>query len=247
MVLVVELAGVQAAMQLAEKFVEQVSLWLVLPVFGGAAGIEVAAGPWGGAQRCQGPDPADTVEASVLDMAMHYYGFLASGTGARHGSGERPQTAGVDDTGTVVSDLCEHPGTGRHPQGGETGEQATDLVGDLLAGSDPVLLGAHDVGQRRIGAIGFGNRERVLGPVRRCRQWVHRVDHPSGFARRPNRGTQGPSCHKPSVISAHRRASFCRRAQSSGTTIGKSPLRRARATESHRISGRPATWRAVLS
>lgn len=40
---VVELAGVQAVVQLAEEFVEQVPLGLVVPVSGGAAGIEVAA------------------------------------------------------------------------------------------------------------------------------------------------------------------------------------------------------------
>ena len=42
--LVVELAGLQAVVQLAEEFVEQVSLGLAVPVSGSAAGIEVAAG-----------------------------------------------------------------------------------------------------------------------------------------------------------------------------------------------------------
>lgn len=43
-VFVVGLAGLQAVVQLAEEFVEQVSLGLAVPVSGGAAGIEVAAG-----------------------------------------------------------------------------------------------------------------------------------------------------------------------------------------------------------
>ena len=40
---VVELDGVQAVVKLAEEFVEQVPLGLVVPVPGGAAGVEVAA------------------------------------------------------------------------------------------------------------------------------------------------------------------------------------------------------------
>ena len=47
----VVLAGLQAVVELAEEFVEQVSLGLVVPVSGGAAGIEVAAGTGRGAQR----------------------------------------------------------------------------------------------------------------------------------------------------------------------------------------------------
>jgi hypothetical protein len=43
-VFVVGLAGWQAVVQLAEELVEQVSLGLAVPVSGGAAGIEVAAG-----------------------------------------------------------------------------------------------------------------------------------------------------------------------------------------------------------
>jgi hypothetical protein len=43
-VFVVGLAGLQAVVQLAEELVEQVSLGLAVPVSGGAAGIEVAAG-----------------------------------------------------------------------------------------------------------------------------------------------------------------------------------------------------------
>jgi hypothetical protein len=50
-VFVVELAGLQAVVQLAEKSVEQVPLGLVVPVSGGAAGIVVSAGARGVAQR----------------------------------------------------------------------------------------------------------------------------------------------------------------------------------------------------
>jgi hypothetical protein len=42
-VFVVELAGVQAVVELAEKSIEQVPLGLVVPVPGGAAGIAVFA------------------------------------------------------------------------------------------------------------------------------------------------------------------------------------------------------------
>ncbi len=47
---VVELAGVQAVVELAEELVEQVSLGLVVRVSDTPAGIEVAAGSRGGAQ-----------------------------------------------------------------------------------------------------------------------------------------------------------------------------------------------------
>ncbi|MDT5058264.1 MAG: hypothetical protein QOF66_6630 [Mycobacterium sp.] len=66
---VVELAGLQAVVELAEELVEQVSWGLVVPVSGGAAGVEVAARAGRGAQRCQGPDRPDRGEAPILDMA----------------------------------------------------------------------------------------------------------------------------------------------------------------------------------
>ena len=45
-----ELVGLEAVVELTEELVEQVSLGLVVPVSGGAAGIEVAAG--------EGEDPS---------------------------------------------------------------------------------------------------------------------------------------------------------------------------------------------
>ena len=48
---VVGLAGLQAVVKLAEEFVEQVPLGLVVPVSGGAAGVVVSAGARGVAQR----------------------------------------------------------------------------------------------------------------------------------------------------------------------------------------------------
>ena len=50
---VVELAGLQAVVELVEELVEQVPLGLVVPVSGGAAGVEVAARAGGGAQRAR--------------------------------------------------------------------------------------------------------------------------------------------------------------------------------------------------
>ena len=48
---VVELAGLQAVVELAEELVEQVPLGLVVPVSGGPAGVVVAACSRRGAQR----------------------------------------------------------------------------------------------------------------------------------------------------------------------------------------------------
>ncbi len=67
---VVELAGVHAVVELAEEFVEQVPLGLMIPVCGSSACVEVTTGPRGSAQRCQGPDGAYGVEAAVFDMAF---------------------------------------------------------------------------------------------------------------------------------------------------------------------------------
>ena len=99
---VVGLAGVQAVVELAEEFVEQVPLGLAVPVSGGAAGVEVSAGAWGTAQRGQRPDRADRGEAVVFDMAMQDNGFLAAGPGDGGGSGEGFEPAGIGKPGTVV-------------------------------------------------------------------------------------------------------------------------------------------------
>src|SRR5882757_11174545 len=119
---VVELAGVQAVVKLAEEFVEEVSLGLVVPVSGGAASVEVAAGSRGGTQRGQGPDGADSVEAPVFDMTVQDNGFLAAGPGDGCRSGERFEAAGVGEPGAVITDLGEHPGAGEHAQTGEAGD-----------------------------------------------------------------------------------------------------------------------------
>ena len=59
---VVELAGLQAVVQLAEKSVEQVPLGLVVPVPGGAAGA------WRAAQAGYRPNRADGRQAPVFDF-----------------------------------------------------------------------------------------------------------------------------------------------------------------------------------
>jgi hypothetical protein len=69
-VFVVGLAGVQAVVKLAEEFVEQVALGLAVPVFGRAAGIEVATGTGRAAQRGQCPNGAGRGEPLVFDMPV---------------------------------------------------------------------------------------------------------------------------------------------------------------------------------
>jgi hypothetical protein len=83
-VFIVELAGLQAVVELAEELVEQVALGLLVPVAGGAAGVAVAAGAGRGSQRRECPDRADGGQAPVLDMSVQDNGFLAAGavTGA---------------------------------------------------------------------------------------------------------------------------------------------------------------------
>lgn len=76
-----------------EEFVEQVSLGLVVPVSGSAAGVVVAACPWRGAQRSQGPDRADGGQPPVRDMPVQDNGFLAAGASDWCRSGKRLQAA----------------------------------------------------------------------------------------------------------------------------------------------------------
>ena len=143
---VVELAGLQAVVQLAEEFVEQVSLGLAVPVSGGAAGVEVAAGAGRGAQRRQRPHRADGGQAPVFDMPMQHNGFLAAGAGDRGGSGEGFQPAGIGEAGAVVADLGQYPGAGQIPQAGKAGDDHGVRV--LLK------MGDRRLGQRIDGAAG---------------------------------------------------------------------------------------------
>jgi hypothetical protein len=115
----VGLAGVQAVVKLAEEFVEQVALGLAVPVFGRAAGIEVATGTGRAAQRGQCPNGADRGEPLVFDMPSCHHGFLVAGAGDRGRCGEGFQPAGVGEAGAVVADLGQHLGTGQVPQAGK--------------------------------------------------------------------------------------------------------------------------------
>jgi len=69
-VFVVAQAGVKAVVKLTEEFVEQVSLGLLVPVSGGAAGVVVTACSRRGAQRSQGPDRADSGQHGDLPGAV---------------------------------------------------------------------------------------------------------------------------------------------------------------------------------
>lgn len=96
--------------QLAEELVEQVSLGLAVPVSGCAAGIEVATGARGTAQRGQHPDRAGSGQAPVFDMSMCHNGFLAAGAGDWRRTGEGFQPAGIGETGAVVARSRPVPG-----------------------------------------------------------------------------------------------------------------------------------------
>lgn len=120
--LVVAQAGVKAVVKLAEELVEQVSLGLLMPVSGGAAGVVVSARARRGTKRSQGPDRADGGQTPVFDVPVQDNGFLAAGAGDGRRSGESLQSAGISEAGAVVTDLGEHPGAGQHPQAGEAGD-----------------------------------------------------------------------------------------------------------------------------
>ena len=119
---VIEPARLEAVVELAEELVEQVSLGLMVPVSGVAAGVEVSTCAGRGAQRSQRPDGSDGGQAPVLDVSVQHHGFLAAGAGDRCRPGVGLQSAGVGETRAVVADLGEHPGTGQAAQSGEAGD-----------------------------------------------------------------------------------------------------------------------------
>ena len=162
---VVELAGLQAVVELAEELVEQVPLGLVVPVSGGAATVVVTAGTGRGPQRSQRPDRADRGQAPIFDMPVQHNGFLAAGAGDRRGPGEGFQPAGIGKPAAVIADLGQHPGTGQVPQ--------TRKAGDDLGVR--VLL---KIGDRRLGQLLDGRAGGVELAQQRAQLNPHRVfDH----------------------------------------------------------------------
>ena len=95
-------------------------------------------------------------------MAVQHNGFLAAGAGDRGGSGEGFQPAGIGETGAVIADLGEHPGTGQLPQAGEAGD-------DLGV---RVLL---KMGDRRLGQLVGGGAGGVELAQQRAQLDAHRV------------------------------------------------------------------------
>ncbi len=122
MVFVVEPPGLEAVVQLAEELVEQVSLGLMVPVPGRAAGVEVVACTRRSAQRGQSPDRAHRGQSPVLDVPVQDNGLLAAGAGDRRRSGVGLQPARISEAAAVVSDFGEHPGAGQLSEAGKAGD-----------------------------------------------------------------------------------------------------------------------------
>jgi hypothetical protein len=116
------LAGLQAVMQLAEHFVEQVSQGGAVSVAAVSAAAVVLAGGAGVDAGIGGPDPADGGEAVVFDPTVGDSGDLARGPG----DGRRPciglQRTVVGESRTVIADLGQDTGTGQLGQAGKTGD-----------------------------------------------------------------------------------------------------------------------------
>ena len=78
---VVELAGLQAVVQLAEKSVEQVSLGLVVPVSGGAVLVVEGSGAAAGGEGAESPLVDGVIEAAVAHVAGQHRALFARGHG----------------------------------------------------------------------------------------------------------------------------------------------------------------------
>lgn len=104
--------GLQAVVELAEHLVEQVpDRGCMAVAVVAAASVVLLAGPW---QNDQGgaPDPADGGQAVVLDSPVGDGDRFAGSPGDGGGPGVCLQCSGIGESGPVVADLGEHPGSG---------------------------------------------------------------------------------------------------------------------------------------
>ena len=103
----------QAVVELAEEFVEQVSGSCGVPVAMVAALSIVLACPLMGGGGGECPHPADIGQPVVLDLPVGDADGPPGGAGDRGGSGVGLQRTGVGEPGVVIADLSAEPGTGR--------------------------------------------------------------------------------------------------------------------------------------
>ena len=159
---VVVLAGLKAVVKLAEELVEQVSLGLVVPVSGGAAGVVVAAGARRGAQRSQaqiGPTAARR-RFLICRCSTTVFLPLVRVIGA---DGEGFEAAGVSEAGAVIAISANMP-------------QGFPLAADRAGRGRQGRAGAADrpVGCAVCGHFGISTRDRAGEP--RCAQCPDRDD-----------------------------------------------------------------------
>src|SRR5271166_314769 len=114
-----QLSGLQAVVDLAEEFVEQVADGgaVAVAVFSPAPVVLTGRGAVGG--RGEGPDPAGGGESVVFDVAVGDADGASGGPDDGRGSGVGLQCAHVGESGAVVADLGEHPGAGRVGEDGK--------------------------------------------------------------------------------------------------------------------------------
>ena len=120
--------------------------------------------PGEAAQRGKCPDRPDRSEPPVFDMPVCHNDFLAAGAGDGGGSGKGFQPAGIGETGAVVADLGQYPGTGQNPQPGEAGDDRGVRV--LLK-----------MGDRRLGELLDGRAGGLELAQQRPQLNTHRVFH----------------------------------------------------------------------
>jgi hypothetical protein len=149
-VFVVELAGLQAVVKLAEEFVEQVSLGLAVPVSGGAAGIEVAAGTRGAVQRCQHPDRADRGQAPVLICRCFTTVFfpLARVIGADLAKAFNPRASAKRARSSPISASTRAPA--RFPRPGKRSHGSKSQAATASGGAECVNLVVELVGAQAL-------------------------------------------------------------------------------------------------
>ena len=138
----------EAAVELAEELVEQVAGGggMAVTVFPPLA-VMLAGGLAVGGGR-KGPHPAGVGQPVVLDMAVGDRDRASGRTGDRRGSGVSLQRAGVGEPGSVITDLGEHPCTGRVREPGEARDDR--VVGMRLEQLRRRLAELVDIDARRI-------------------------------------------------------------------------------------------------
>src|SRR3954452_12064403 len=113
-----------------------------MAVTGGAAAVVVGPGLRGGGERGEGPDVSGGGQTLILDPALHDHDALSGGSGDWSRAGVGTKISSLGESGPVITDLGQDPGTGQCSHAGEAGEdRCVGVFGEDLFGCRGEMLG----------------------------------------------------------------------------------------------------------